>query len=196
MPTKPRRTPDRHSRLRNDGPRALLRLPGRPDAPRLPVTPGRHRHVRPRPVGAFGGRCHGLRCQGTVTDWHDLIARDDVDVVDICTPPGTHAEIAQAAAAAGKAVSARSRWRCTTRRHAPPPRRAGRRRAQRRRLQLPQAPGGRADAPDDRQKARSARSGSGAQPGCRTNSPTPQPRSTGASTALWAAPRSPTWAVT
>ena len=33
-----------------------------------------------------------------------MIERDDVDVVDICTPPGTHAEIAEAAAAAGKAI--------------------------------------------------------------------------------------------
>jgi predicted dehydrogenase len=40
----------------------------------------------------------------STTDWRELIRRDDVDVVDICTPPGTHAEIAQAAAAAGKAV--------------------------------------------------------------------------------------------
>src|SRR5215467_2225510 len=40
----------------------------------------------------------------SVTDWRELIARDDVDVVDICTPPGTYAEIAAAAAAAGKAV--------------------------------------------------------------------------------------------
>jgi predicted dehydrogenase len=39
-----------------------------------------------------------------VTDWRELVARDDIDVVDICTPPGTHAEIAMAAAAAGKAV--------------------------------------------------------------------------------------------
>ena len=38
------------------------------------------------------------------TDWRGIIARDDIDVVDICTPPGTHAEIAAAAAAAGKAV--------------------------------------------------------------------------------------------
>ena len=38
------------------------------------------------------------------TDWHALVTRDDLDVVDICTPPGTHAQIAQAAAAAGKAV--------------------------------------------------------------------------------------------
>jgi len=40
----------------------------------------------------------------TVTDWRELIGRDDVDMVDICTPPGTHAQIAAEAAAAGKAV--------------------------------------------------------------------------------------------
>lgn len=39
-----------------------------------------------------------------VSDWHEVIDRHDVDVIDICTPPGTHAEIARAAAAAGKAV--------------------------------------------------------------------------------------------
>jgi predicted dehydrogenase len=39
-----------------------------------------------------------------VTDWRALVERSDVDVVDICSPPGTHAEIAIAAAAAGKAV--------------------------------------------------------------------------------------------
>jgi len=38
------------------------------------------------------------------TDWRALVGRDDIDIVDICTPPGTHAEIAAAAAAAGKAV--------------------------------------------------------------------------------------------
>ena len=38
------------------------------------------------------------------TDWKALIARDDVDLVDICTPGDTHAEIAIAALAAGKHV--------------------------------------------------------------------------------------------
>jgi predicted dehydrogenase len=38
------------------------------------------------------------------TDWRAAIARDDVQVVDVCTPPGTHAEIIEAAAKAGKAV--------------------------------------------------------------------------------------------
>jgi predicted dehydrogenase len=40
----------------------------------------------------------------STTDWHALVESGDVDMVDICTPPGTHDEIAKAAAAAGKAV--------------------------------------------------------------------------------------------
>jgi predicted dehydrogenase len=38
------------------------------------------------------------------TDWRAVIARSDVDVVDICTPGDTHAEIAIAALGAGKHV--------------------------------------------------------------------------------------------
>jgi len=38
------------------------------------------------------------------TDWRDVIARDDIDVVDIVTPGDTHAEIAIAALEAGKHV--------------------------------------------------------------------------------------------
>jgi predicted dehydrogenase len=69
----------------------------------LPVTPvvtvmsGRN-----RPAVAAAAAAYGV--PGHTTDWRALVARDDLDVVDICTPPGTHAEIAQAAAAAGKAV--------------------------------------------------------------------------------------------
>jgi len=40
----------------------------------------------------------------TLSDWSEVIGRSDVDVIDICTPPGTHAEIAIAAARAGHAV--------------------------------------------------------------------------------------------
>src|SRR5688572_6285757 len=36
------------------------------------------------------------------TDWRKLIQRDDIDVIDIATPNNTHAEIAIAAAKAGK----------------------------------------------------------------------------------------------
>lgn len=37
-----------------------------------------------------------------VADYADAVARDDVDIVTICTPSGTHMEIAVAAAEAGK----------------------------------------------------------------------------------------------
>ena len=38
------------------------------------------------------------------TDWRRLIERDDIDVIDICTPNNSHAEIAIAAARAGKMI--------------------------------------------------------------------------------------------
>ncbi|GAB3031676.1 Gfo/Idh/MocA family protein [Spirosoma pulveris] len=38
------------------------------------------------------------------TDWRAVIARDDVDAIDICTPNDSHAEIAIAAAEAGKMI--------------------------------------------------------------------------------------------
>ena len=38
------------------------------------------------------------------TDWHKLIARKDIDAIDICTPNNMHREIALAAAAAGKTI--------------------------------------------------------------------------------------------
>ena len=38
------------------------------------------------------------------TDWKKLLARKDIDVVDICTPNNLHKEIAIAAAAAGKMI--------------------------------------------------------------------------------------------
>ncbi len=38
------------------------------------------------------------------TDWRKLIARDDIDAIDICTPNNLHKEIAIAAAKAGKMV--------------------------------------------------------------------------------------------
>lgn len=70
---------------------------------RLPVTPvvtvlsGRDSAAAAAAAAAYG-------VPEAVAGWRALTERDDVDVVDICTPPGTHAEIAAAAAAAGKAV--------------------------------------------------------------------------------------------
>jgi predicted dehydrogenase len=45
-----------------------------------------------------------LGWQSYTTDWHALIEREDIDVIDICTPGDSHAEIAIAALAAGKHV--------------------------------------------------------------------------------------------
>ena len=42
--------------------------------------------------------------ESTETDWRAVIARDDIDAIDICTPNDTHAEIAVAAAEAGKMI--------------------------------------------------------------------------------------------
>ncbi|MEU9139265.1 Gfo/Idh/MocA family oxidoreductase [Streptomyces sp. NPDC048404] len=70
------------------------------DLPRRPVLAavcGRDE----RALRAMAGR-HGWGA--AETDWRALIARDDVDVVDICTPGDSHAEIAVAALAAGKHV--------------------------------------------------------------------------------------------
>jgi predicted dehydrogenase len=38
------------------------------------------------------------------TDWRAVIARSDIDIIDICTPNNSHAEIAIAAAKAGKHI--------------------------------------------------------------------------------------------
>ena len=77
-----------------------------------------------RNVGAFFPDCPAVRQQVLVgrdagavkeaagrygwaeaaTDWAAVIGRDDIDIVDICTPGDTHAEIALAALAAGKHV--------------------------------------------------------------------------------------------
>jgi predicted dehydrogenase len=42
--------------------------------------------------------------QSVETDWRRLVERDDIDAIDICTPNDTHAEIAIAAAQAGKMI--------------------------------------------------------------------------------------------
>ena len=42
--------------------------------------------------------------ESTETDWKTLIARPDIDAIDICVPNNLHHEIAMAAAAAGKMI--------------------------------------------------------------------------------------------
>ncbi|MFC6567130.1 Gfo/Idh/MocA family protein [Actinoplanes utahensis] len=45
-----------------------------------------------------------LGWQEHTTDWRSLVGRDDIDLIDVCTPGDSHAEIAIAALAAGKHV--------------------------------------------------------------------------------------------
>ena len=47
---------------------------------------------------------HRLGWSRTSTDWREVVESNDVDLVDICTPGDTHAEIAIAALEAGKHV--------------------------------------------------------------------------------------------
>lgn len=42
--------------------------------------------------------------QSVETDWRQLVARDDIDAIDICAPNNVHHEIALAAAKAGKMI--------------------------------------------------------------------------------------------
>jgi predicted dehydrogenase len=44
------------------------------------------------------------RYESVYTDWRQMVARDDIDAIDICTPNESHAEIAIAAAQSGKMI--------------------------------------------------------------------------------------------
>ena len=69
----------------------------------LPCEP-RVRVITGRTTAAVEGAARAYGIPEWSTTWRSAIERDDVQVVDVCTPPGTHAEIIEAAAAAGKAV--------------------------------------------------------------------------------------------
>ncbi|MEV0320872.1 Gfo/Idh/MocA family protein [Streptomyces sp. NPDC050658] len=57
-----------------------------------------------RDGGAVRAAADRLGWAAAETDWRALVARDDVDLVDICTPGDSHAQIAIAALEAGKHV--------------------------------------------------------------------------------------------
>ncbi|MEO3744831.1 Gfo/Idh/MocA family oxidoreductase [Plantactinospora sp. B5E13] len=57
-----------------------------------------------RDAGKVADAADRLGWAAHTTDWRDLISRDDIDIVDVCTPGDSHAEIAIAALAAGKHV--------------------------------------------------------------------------------------------
>ncbi|MFI7684240.1 Gfo/Idh/MocA family protein [Streptomyces griseoaurantiacus] len=67
--------------------------------------------LRPVPAALCGRNADAVRraaerhgWASTETDWRALVAREDIDLVDICTPGDSHADIALAALAAGKHV--------------------------------------------------------------------------------------------
>ena len=67
--------------------------------------------LRPELTAVAGRNAAGVRAAAdrmgwasAETDWRALIERDDIDLIDICTPGDTHAEIAIAALEAGKHV--------------------------------------------------------------------------------------------
>jgi predicted dehydrogenase len=69
----------------------------------LPVRPV-VKVISGRDASAVAAAAAAYGVDESMTDWRAMVERDDIDMVDICTPPGTHGEIAEAAAAAGKAV--------------------------------------------------------------------------------------------
>ena len=164
--------------------------------------------IRPAPVhfvpvvmtgrdeAALAAASSALGVDEWMTDWRDAVARTDVDVVDICTPPGTHAEIAIAAAAAGKAVVCEKPLATSYADAASGARRGGGgRRSPRRRVQLPPPSGARVDGRDGGEAANWARYNCGAGPGSPMSSSIPTSPSTGVSSRRWAARPSPTSAV-
>jgi predicted dehydrogenase len=68
-----------------------------PCPPRLRVISGRTADAVEQAAKTYG-------VEEWTTDWRELVARDDVQIVEVCTPPGAHAEVVEAAASAGKAV--------------------------------------------------------------------------------------------
>ena len=69
----------------------------------LPLTP-RMAAICGRDATAVAAAAGRLGWPATETDWKRLIERDDVDLVDVCTPGSSHAEISIAALEAGKHV--------------------------------------------------------------------------------------------
>jgi predicted dehydrogenase len=69
----------------------------------LPLTP-RLAAICGRDQARVAAAAARLGWAATETDWKRLVQRDDVDLVDVCTPGSSHAEISIAALEAGKHV--------------------------------------------------------------------------------------------
>ena len=103
MATWRRRPQHRHGRLRLHGPRpfqCLAKSSNFFDTGYQPVL----KAASARDPGRLKAFAETWGYEFVEPDWRKLIARKDIDAIDICTPNDTHAEIAIAAAAAGKMV--------------------------------------------------------------------------------------------
>jgi predicted dehydrogenase len=69
----------------------------------LPLTP-ELTAIAGRNKEAVNAAAERLGFASAETDWHALVERDDIDLIDICTPGDSHAVIAVAALEAGKHV--------------------------------------------------------------------------------------------
>ncbi|WP_027479380.1 Gfo/Idh/MocA family protein [Gryllotalpicola ginsengisoli] len=68
-----------------------------PFAPEMTVVVGRNAEKTRAAAEKYGWA-------EAATDWREVVARDDIDLVDICSPGDSHAEVAIAALEAGKHV--------------------------------------------------------------------------------------------
>jgi len=68
-----------------------------PCIPRLRMISGRNEEGVTRAAHAYG-------VERWTTDWREVVASPEVQIVDVCTPPAAHAEAVEAAALEGKAV--------------------------------------------------------------------------------------------
>jgi predicted dehydrogenase len=72
-----------------------------------PGAPGvRQQVLVGRDAAAVGAAAEQYGWAETATDWHEVLERDDIDIVDVCVPGHLHAEVAIAALEAGKHVIA------------------------------------------------------------------------------------------
>ena len=79
---------------------AFLQAPRFFDLPYKPIL----KAVCARSAGRVKGFAENWGYQSIETDWRTLVERKDIDLIDIASPNDTHAEIAIAAAKAGKMV--------------------------------------------------------------------------------------------
>jgi predicted dehydrogenase len=81
----------------SQGWRTAPRVFGLPAEVQMAVVVGRHAQAVADAASRWGWA-------ESATDWREVIARDDIDIIDIVTPGDSHAEIAIAALKAGKHV--------------------------------------------------------------------------------------------